>query len=86
MDELHRFESTPTSNSKDNENDLCCCGCNKNVSKSSHRCARTNLRIMSFCTVDGAVEGFGSSAVCKGCAKKGEKINLYAGSVPRLSI
>ena len=45
----------------------CCCGCKGDASKSTHYCAKTNLRIMGFCSTGS--EGHGSSNPCKRCAK-----------------
>jgi len=66
--EPQRKETTPTGSRKHNPL-LCCCGCKQNVSQSRHFCAKTQFRIMAFCAAAGGEEGYGSTSICKTCAK-----------------
>ena len=61
-------KTTPTRSRKHNPL-LCCCGCEQNASQSSQFCAKTQLRIMAWCAAAGGEEGFGSTSICKTCAK-----------------
>jgi hypothetical protein len=52
------------------QEELCCCGCEKNVMESAHFCAKTNRRIWAFCVPSGSrsEEGYGSKNLCGRCA------------------
>jgi len=48
----------------------CCCeaeDCTGDVSKSHHRCARTNRRVFAWCMAQGTNEGFGNMGLCIRC-------------------
>ena len=50
----------------------CCCGCGVTSTYSHHHCSITMKGVMAWCyhPSQGEVEGFGSSAMCRGCYEK----------------
>ena len=69
--ESNKVEESPT----------CCCGCTFVSTSSNHTCSRTGHRMSSFCAAHSDPnEGFGSSSLCRGCAKLAEDTYVVCSS------